>query len=59
MKSEVDETFVGYKARNMHKNVKRRKALKGGGPTGKAIVLGIPERETEGKPKKIRVTVIP
>jgi hypothetical protein len=59
VKSGVDETFVGSKARNMHKNVKRRKALKGGGPTGKAIVLGIPEREIEGKPKKIRVTVIP
>ena len=56
---EVDETFIGGKARNMHKSDKRRKGLKGGGTAGKAIVLGILERETEGKPKKVRVTVIP
>jgi transposase-like protein len=56
---EVDETFIGGKARNMHKNDRRRKNLKGGGASGKAIVLGILERETEGKPKKVRVTVIP
>jgi len=56
---EVDETFIGGKARNMHKNDKRRKGLKGGGPAGKAIVLGILERETEGKPKRVRTTVIP
>jgi transposase-like protein len=51
---EVDETFIGGKARNMHKNDKRRKGLKGGGPAGKAIVLGILERETEGKPKRVK-----
>jgi hypothetical protein len=56
---EVDETFIGGKARNMHKNDKRRKNLKGGGSAGKAIVLGILQRETEGTPKKVRVTVIP
>jgi transposase-like protein len=56
---EVDETFIGGKARNMHKADKRRKGLKGGGPAGKAIVLGILERETEGKPKRVRTTVIP
>jgi hypothetical protein len=56
---EVDETFIGGKARNMHKSDKRRKGLKGGGPAGKAIVLGILERETEGKPKRVRATIIP
>jgi hypothetical protein len=56
---EVDETFIGGKARNMHKNDRRRKNLKGGGSAGKAIVLGILERETEGKPKRVRTTVIP
>ncbi len=56
---EVDETFIGGKARNMHKSDKRRKNLKGGGSAGKAIVLGILERETEGKPKRVRTTVIP
>jgi len=43
----------------MHKSDKRRKGLKGGGPAGKAIVLGILERETEGKPKRVRATIIP
>jgi len=56
---EIDETFIGGKARNMHKSDKRRKNLKGGGSAGKAIVLGILERETEGKPKRVRTTVIP
>jgi hypothetical protein len=56
---EVDETFIGGKARNMHKSDKRRKNLKGGGSSGKTIVLGILERETEGKPKRVRATVIP
>ena len=56
---EVDETFIGGKARFMHKNDRRRNSLKGGGAAGKAIVLGLLERETEGKPKRIRVTVIP
>jgi len=56
---EVDETFIGGKARFMHKNDRRRKNIKGGGPAGKAIVLGILERETEGKPKRVRTTVIP
>jgi hypothetical protein len=56
---EVDETFIGGKARNMHKSDRRRKNLKGGGASGKAIVLGILERETEGKPQRVRATVIP
>lgn len=56
---EIDETFIGGKARFMHKNDKRRKNLKGGGSAGKAIVLGILERETEDKPKRVRATVIP
>jgi transposase-like protein len=56
---EVDESFIGGKARNMHKADKRRKGLKGGGPAGKAIVLGILQREGNGTPKKIRATVIP
>jgi hypothetical protein len=51
---EVDETFIGGKARNMHKNDKRRKGLKGGGPAGKTIVLGMLEREG-----RVRATVIP
>jgi transposase-like protein len=42
---EVDETFIGAKARNMHADVKARK-LKGrtGGTEGKAIVAAVLER---------------
>jgi transposase-like protein len=51
---EVDETFIGGKARNMHKSDRRRQNLKGGGSAGKAIVLGLLERDG-----KLRATVIP
>jgi hypothetical protein len=37
---EVDETFVGGKARNMHKNVRSRK-ITGTGGKDKAIVAGV------------------
>src|SRR5258707_7068489 len=41
---EVDETFIGGKARNMHAG--RRKA-KGTGTVGKAVVMGLLERHGE------------
>ena len=41
---EVDETFIGGKARNMHKG--RRKA-KGTGAAGKAVVMGLLQRHGE------------
>ena len=40
---EVDETFVGGKARNMHAD-KRAEKIKGRGPVGKAIVAAVLER---------------
>lgn len=43
---EVDETFVGGKAKNMHK-AKRAKTISGRGPVGKAIVQGLLERGGE------------
>lgn len=43
---ESDETFVGGKAKNMHKS-KRANAIKGRGPVGKAIVQGLLERGGE------------
>lgn len=42
---EVDETFIGGKARNMHRSVRERKGMsKGGGSTDKTSVLGMRER---------------
>jgi transposase-like protein len=43
---EVDETFVGGKAKNMHQ-ARREKVVTGRGTTGKAIVQGILERGGE------------
>src|ERR1039458_9291119 len=40
---EVDETFIGGKARNMHKD-KRAETITGRGPQGKEIVFGMVER---------------
>lgn len=43
---EVDETFIGGKARNMHKS-KREEKITGRGPEGKAIVAAVLERHGE------------
>jgi transposase-like protein len=54
---EVDETFVGGKIKNMHKSRAREK-FKGvprAGASGKAIVMGMRDRET----RQVRAKVIP
>ncbi|MBV8810548.1 MAG: IS1595 family transposase, partial [Acidobacteriaceae bacterium] len=56
---EVDESYIGGKARNMHRSRKRRMQITCGRKVGKTVVLGILERETESKPKRIRATVVP
>ncbi|MGA8026999.1 MAG: IS1595 family transposase [Bryobacteraceae bacterium] len=40
---EVDETFIGGKARNMHKDVRARR-IRGTGPEGKAVLAAVLER---------------
>ena len=50
---EVDETFIGGKARNMHKERKRRYQKDGRNTGGKAIVMGMLERG-----KTVRTAVI-
>jgi transposase-like protein len=50
---EVDETFIGGKARNMHM-ARRRRRITGRGPSDKAIVVGFLERGG-----KIQTTVVP
>jgi transposase-like protein len=42
---EADETFIGGLSRNMHKRDRARK-IKGTGGAGKAIVMGLLDRET-------------
>jgi transposase-like protein len=51
---EVDETYIGGKARNMHKDRKTRVQKEGRNTGGKAIVMGMLERG-----KTVRATVIP
>lgn len=49
---EVDETFIGGKARNMHPTVHHRRIVQGG-PHDKAVVMGILERGGEVRAKVI------
>jgi transposase-like protein len=55
---EVDETFIGGKLKNMHRDRRARFAAESGhtgGVTGKAIVQGILDRDQ----RKIRASVVP
>lgn len=54
---EVDETFIGGKAVNMHKS-KRGKIIRGRGTIGKVAVMGLLERHSS-KPSKVQAKVIP
>jgi len=49
---EIDETFIGGKARNMHP-AKRREKIQGRGPAGKVVVMGMLQRGG-----KVRTAVI-
>lgn len=51
---EVDETFIGGKARNMHLNSPRRRRLSHTGVTGKIAIIGLLERGG-----RIRAAVVP
>jgi transposase-like protein len=59
---EVDETYIGGKARNMHKD-RRAKALNGKGKdnawAGKAAVMGLIQRTTKERKSRVRLAVIP
>jgi transposase-like protein len=55
---EVDETFVGGKVKNMHKDRRKRFAAESGhtgGSTGKTIVMGMFDRDQ----RKVRASVVP
>jgi transposase-like protein len=55
---EVDETFIGGKARNMHK-AKRDEVIKGRGTVGKATVIGLLERDGPKGHSAVRTKVVP
>lgn len=54
---EVDETYIGGKARNMHA-AKRRAIMKRGNFKGKVAVMGLLERNAE-KGSRVRTRVVP
>jgi transposase-like protein len=60
---EVDETYIGGKARNMHKADRKRKGIDGGPRGGKTSVLGMIERggrvKAEVVPNVKRKTLYP
>jgi transposase-like protein len=55
---EVDETYVGGRARFMHK-ARRQRVIKGTGMSGKAAVMGLLERHSKRGHSTIRVAVVP
>jgi transposase-like protein len=56
---EADETFIGGKARNMHKDVKARR-ITGTGSKDKTAVMGILERgdKEKGTHSRVKTTVV-
>jgi transposase-like protein len=54
---EVDETFIGGKARFMHKH-RRDAKIKGTGPMGKSAVMGLLERHGPDKTSRVKVSVV-
>lgn len=56
---EVDETYIGGKARNMHAS-KRAKAMTRPGRThfGKVAVMGLMERHSADKPARVRTKIV-
>ena len=54
---EADETFIGAKARNLHKD-KREHMIASSKLAGKTAVLGLLERNTPEKPSRVRLKVV-
>jgi len=55
---EVDETFIGGKARFMHRAQRARK-IKGTGGMGKTAVIGLLERHGPDKVSTVRTRIVP
>jgi transposase-like protein len=56
---EVDETYIGGKARNMHQDRKRRAGISRTGMMGKTAVMGLLERHGKRGHSTIRVATVP
>ena len=57
---EVDESFIGGKARNMHKDKRREKIHgRGGIGSGKVAVMGLLERHSTKGHSQVRAKVVP
>ncbi|GJG89105.1 hypothetical protein tb265_42860 [Gemmatimonadetes bacterium T265] len=54
---EVDETYIGGKARNVHAD-KRAERIIGTGGAGKTVVMGLLERHGEGSASTVRTLVV-
>lgn len=54
---EVDETYIGGKARNMHHG-KRKRVITGTGGMGKVAVMGLLSRHGNGSHSTVRVSVV-
>ena len=55
---EVDETFVGGKARNMHKS-KRKEVVRGRGTVGKTTVMGLMQRGNDDAYSTVQAEIVP
>jgi transposase-like protein len=55
---EVDETYIGGRARNMHIG-RRKRIIKGTGMMGKVAVMGLLSRHGNGSHSTMRVAVVP
>lgn len=54
---EADETFIGAKARNMHKSEKKKKGIQTGGVSMTAV-MGLLERGSREKASRVKVGVL-